>query len=109
MCQGWSLMFGLRFCHKQTKGRVSQLIELCYYHYDLIFLDSSSKYVRSIDGGWGSKQEDGTINGMIGMLNRSEVDCAVSDFGLTRDRASAADFINPIAAARFIYYLICAC
>jgi hypothetical protein len=32
----------------------------------------------TIDGSWGNKLHDGTFDGMVGMLNRKEVDVAVS-------------------------------
>ncbi len=56
----------------------------------------SSTFVRSIDGGWGTPLENGSFNGMIGMLQRGEVDCAVSGFGLFKKRAAVAAHLNPI-------------
>ncbi len=60
----------------------------------------SSRYVRSIDGNWGSLNPDGTFNGMIGMLERGEVDCTVSAFELLQSRAKAADYLDPYETIR---------
>ena len=35
--------------------------------------------VETIDGGWGSLNDDGTWTGMIGMILRDEIDIAISD------------------------------
>lgn len=45
----------------------------------------------SVDGAWGSLN-DGVWNGMIGMIDRGEVDVAVSDFTVTTERFQVADF-----------------
>ncbi len=39
---------------------------------------------------------NGSFNGMIGMLERKEIDCAIAGFGLTAQRAAVVDSINPI-------------
>ncbi len=66
----------------------------------------STRYVKSIDGSWGSLNPDGTFNGMIGMLERGEVDCAVSAFGLLKSRAKAADFLDPYETIKSVEFLI---
>ena len=42
--------------------------------------------MRPPDGKWGSKNEDGSWNGMVGMLHRGEVDMALGPFGVTEAR-----------------------
>ncbi len=62
----------------------------------MLFLTDSSTYVKSIDGSWGSKQKNGSFNGMIGMIEREEVQCGATAFSLKKTRAEAADFVNPV-------------
>ena len=56
--------------------------------------------VRSIDRAWGSQQNDGTFDGIVGMLQRSEVDYGVTAFGLSKGRAEAADFLLPLGGLK---------
>ena len=44
---------------------------------------------------WGSL-EDGTWSGMVGMLVKNQVDIAVTDFIMTKDRSTAVDFLPSI-------------
>jgi hypothetical protein len=55
----------------------------------------SSKIIRSIDGQFGSIQEDGTFSGVIGMLARGEIEFGVTNFNLLASRAKVADFLLP--------------
>ena len=48
--------------------------------------------VPSIDGSWGSLQEDGSFGGMIGMILRGDVEVAVSDFLMTDTRYKVVDY-----------------
>ncbi len=61
-----------------------------------------TSYVKSIDGNWGSLQPNGSFDGMIGMIERKEVDCAVSGFGLMKERSRVADYLNPTGYLRFV-------
>jgi hypothetical protein len=54
---------------------------------------------RSIDGYFGSKQSDGSFNGMVGMLNRQEIDIAAAVFVPSKERSEAAQFLNPFATS----------
>ncbi len=58
-------------------------------------LNFSTTLIHSIDGTWGSLQSDGTMSGMIGMLQRKEVEVALAGFIIMKDRAEAADFVTP--------------
>ncbi len=58
--------------------------------------------VPSIDGEWGSLLEDGSFNGMVGMVERSEVDVGISSFFLTTDRARVTDFSNIVLLAELV-------
>ncbi len=37
---------------------------------------------------------------MLGMLERNEIDCAISGFGLSATRSRAADYMNPVGFVR---------
>ncbi len=52
--------------------------------------------VRSIDGAWGSKQSDGSMNGIIGMIARNEVYVGLTTFGYDVDRLEFADYLLPL-------------
>ncbi|XP_047468311.1 glutamate receptor U1-like [Penaeus chinensis] len=52
--------------------------------------------VRPPDGAWGAPNSDGDWNGMLGMIQRNEVDLALGPFGLTESRAKVAQFSQPI-------------
>ncbi|XP_053632781.2 probable glutamate receptor [Cherax quadricarinatus] len=55
-------------------------------------LNFSYTNVRPPDGVWGSKQDDGSWNGMVGMVMREEVSIGVGPFILSEDRAEVVDF-----------------
>ncbi|XP_069190851.1 glutamate receptor U1-like [Procambarus clarkii] len=59
-------------------------------------LNFSYTYLRPSDGAWGSKREDGSWSGMVGMVTRQEVDIAVGPFGVSGVRAEVVDFTVPI-------------
>ncbi len=56
----------------------------------------SITYQKNLDGYWGSKEDNGNFNGMIGMIQRGEVECAVTSFTLKKSRAEVADFVTPV-------------
>ncbi|XP_076314970.1 putative glutamate receptor [Tachypleus tridentatus] len=47
------------------------------------------------DGNFGARLQNGSWNGMIGMLERKEADIAVGSLTITRDREDAIDFTFP--------------
>ena len=53
----------------------------------------------SVDRKFGSKLDNGSFTGMLGMLQRQEVDFAVSSLIISQDRSLAADFLSPLAPA----------
>ncbi len=55
----------------------------------------SIQYVLSIDGNYGGKGSDGKFNGIIGMVQRKEVDIGVASFSLSKERAGAVPFLIP--------------
>ena len=52
--------------------------------------------VETIDGGWGSLNDDGTWTGMIGMILRDEIDIAISDFYVTAARSMVINYSKKI-------------
>ncbi len=54
--------------------------------------------VRSIDGAWGSKQSDGSMNGIVGMIGRNEVYIGLTSFGMSLDRQQVVDYLSPFGA-----------
>ena len=52
--------------------------------------------VETIDGGWGSLNDDGTWTGMIGMILRDEIDIAISDFYVTAARSMVIEYSKKI-------------
>ncbi|XP_076348378.1 glutamate receptor-like isoform X4 [Tachypleus tridentatus] len=59
-------------------------------------LGLSFSYVRPFDHKWGSMSSNGSFSGMIGMLQRNEVDIAVGPFAATYDRFQVTRFSTPI-------------
>ncbi|XP_069188806.1 glutamate receptor U1-like [Procambarus clarkii] len=59
-------------------------------------MNFSYRYVVPTDGTFGSKQDDGTWSGMVGMVSREEADIAIGPFGLTESRTEVVDFTWPI-------------
>ncbi len=53
--------------------------------------------VKSIDGAWGGKLNNGSFTGIIGMVERGDVEIGISAFSMTRDRAQAVDFLDVIS------------
>lgn len=48
--------------------------------------------VKSIDGKFGSVDDSGTWNGIVGMLIRKEVDVALTDYYVSQERNEVVDF-----------------
>ncbi|XP_047482485.1 glutamate receptor-like [Penaeus chinensis] len=63
---------------------VAEKLNLCY------------ELVPSVDGLWGAKLPNGSWFGMLGMLERKEVDMSVGPFAPSTERATVADFSVPI-------------
>ncbi|XP_076067457.1 putative glutamate receptor isoform X1 [Oratosquilla oratoria] len=63
----------------------------------------SYKFIPADGGEWGLRQPDGSWSGMIGQLNRTEVDMALGPFALNHERFQAATFSKPFL---FHEYLI---
>lgn len=58
--------------------------------------------IPSVDGSWGVAQEDGTFNGMIGMILRGEAELGVSDFFITAGRGRVIDFSVGLGTAAWV-------
>jgi hypothetical protein len=60
----------------------------------------SSNYYRPWDNKFGSRLENGSWNGLIGMVVRREVHVVVAYTDWTEDRSQAVGFITPIEQYR---------
>ena len=49
-------------------------------------------YKYSVDGKWGSELENGSFNGLIGMVERREAEMAAAYLTMTPERETAVDF-----------------
>eukprot|EP00094_Tigriopus_californicus_P012885 TCALIF_12458-PA protein Name:"Similar to GRIA2 Glutamate receptor 2 (Homo sapiens)" AED:0.13 eAED:0.13 QI:0/0/0/0.33/1/1/3/0/391 len=65
-------------------------------------LEFDFTFVQPEDGKWGSVDDAGTWNGMMGMIQRKEIDFAIGPFGMIPERAVACDFSVPIALDHLI-------
>ncbi|KAK4317066.1 hypothetical protein Pmani_011816 [Petrolisthes manimaculis] len=61
--------------------------------------------LRPPDGLWGVEMENGTWNGMLGMLQRQEVDMALGPFAISYPRTQVADFIGSVFVLPHRVYL----
>ncbi|XP_068225815.1 glutamate receptor ionotropic, delta-1-like [Palaemon carinicauda] len=58
-------------------------------------LNFTYKVVSPADGKWGGPLPNGTVTGLIGMVNRHEADLAICEITVTGSRESVVDFTNP--------------
>ncbi|KAK3888180.1 hypothetical protein Pcinc_007751 [Petrolisthes cinctipes] len=61
--------------------------------------------LRPPDGLWGVELQNGTWNGMLGMLQRQEVDMALGPFAISYPRTKVADFIGSVFVLPHRVYL----
>ncbi|XP_042204243.1 glutamate receptor-like [Homarus americanus] len=59
-------------------------------------LNFDYELVRPSDRVWGGPQSDGSWTGMLGMLQRQEVEFAIGPFGVTALRETVCDFSDPV-------------
>ncbi|KAF0314638.1 Glutamate receptor 3 [Amphibalanus amphitrite] len=69
------------------KGFCFEMLKTLMQKYDF-----KVRLVLSYDGNWGSLLPNNTWNGMVGMVNRTEVDMAVSGFTISHIREQGIDF-----------------
>ncbi|XP_042233709.1 uncharacterized protein LOC121873896 [Homarus americanus] len=77
---------------RNANGRKSNILE--YLSQGLNF---TYKYVHPADGTFGSKQDDGSWSGMVGMVSREEADFSTGPFSLSASRAEVVDFTWPVS------------
>ncbi|KAK7065310.1 hypothetical protein SK128_004415 [Halocaridina rubra] len=56
----------------------------------------SYELVRNRDGGWGYRHPNGSWTGMVGMIQRKEVDFALGPLGVSGKRSTVVDFSTPL-------------
>ena len=54
--------------------------------------------VPSSDGLWGAMLENGSYNGLVGMLQRNEIDIGLASFIFTSLRFEAIGYLRPLGA-----------
>ncbi|PNF14716.1 hypothetical protein B7P43_G09342 [Cryptotermes secundus] len=63
-------------------------------------MNFTSAYYIPKDRAWGSLTQDGSWNGMLGMILRGETEISVAEFTMTALRAGAVDFTVPLINTR---------
>lgn len=64
-------------------------------------LNFTFKYVESVDGKYGTIDDNETMyNGLIGMLQKNEIDSAISDLSLSKDRAMVIDYTDTFFSSK---------
>lgn len=63
---------------------------------------------RSVDNTTGIREENGTWNGLVGMLLRDEIDFVVSELNINQERTDVMDFSHPLLKTRSVYIPTCA-
>ncbi|KAK6186486.1 hypothetical protein SNE40_008516 [Patella caerulea] len=58
-------------------------------------LNFTFTFVQPSDGKYGGKSSDGKWQGLVGLLDREEVDMVIADFSITKERSKVVDFILP--------------
>ncbi|XP_047482206.1 glutamate receptor ionotropic, delta-1-like [Penaeus chinensis] len=53
-------------------------------------------FVRPPDGSWGTKREDGSWTGMVGVVTRKEAQLGLGPFGITPSRNEVIEYTAPI-------------
>ncbi len=62
----------------------------------LLFLLYRTKYVKSVDGKFGALDNNRSYNGLIGMLQRQEIDAGLMSFTQSYQRSLVADHTIPL-------------
>ena len=63
-------------------------------------LNFTLEFIPSIDGSYGNQLENGSWNGMVGMLQRGEADLAIPFLAMLAHRLDAIDFPKAITSYR---------
>ncbi|TRY63126.1 hypothetical protein TCAL_11659 [Tigriopus californicus] len=59
-------------------------------------LNFTYQFVQPPDDTWGTSDSEGAYNGMLGQLQRQEIDLAPTSFTVTKERSRVVDFAFPI-------------
>lgn len=63
-------------------------------------LNFTSVHFPSVDNVTGIPEENGTWSGLVGMLQRKEIDVAVSEFIMDEQRSHVVEFTRPLLKSR---------
>ena len=77
------------YLHIPTKLYLSLSVYVCRYH-----------VTYSVDGGWGTLLENNSWTGVVGMLDRKEVDVSVTDLAITEARSQVIDYSRELMFLR---------
>ncbi|XP_071540574.1 probable glutamate receptor isoform X2 [Panulirus ornatus] len=72
-------------------GPMERLLDLLAHS-----LNFTYSFRRPPDGSWGTKLQNGSWTGMVGMVGRQEADLGLGPFGISATRAEMVDFTEPI-------------
>ncbi|XP_063840043.1 probable glutamate receptor [Scylla paramamosain] len=64
------------------------------------------KLVTTPDGVWGAPDANGTWNGLLGLLQRQEVEASLGPFGVTHQREQVCDFSYPFHSVNMAILMI---
>ncbi|CAG2053243.1 unnamed protein product [Timema podura] len=68
-------------------------------------MNFTTVYYATPDSAWGSKEESGDWNGMIGHLTRGEADVAPNLFMMTKERNEVVDFTHPFMLTKYYVHI----
>jgi len=72
------------------------------YKLEIMLCDfTRSDFITPADNFFGAPSENGSWNGMIGMLHRGEADFAVEKFVMSPARLQAVDFISTLEQVKY--------
>lgn len=68
-------------------------------------LNFTYEFVQPPDRTWGTSDSKGNYNGMLGQLQRQEIDLAPSSFTVTKERSGVVDFAFPITEMHHRFFV----
>jgi hypothetical protein len=71
------------------------IFDILFVFFQVLWFDV--KYVTPADNKWGKQEDDGSWNGMIGLLNKTEVDICTAGLSITMERQQALDYTMTLA------------
>ncbi len=88
------LTCGIHLQHCLTSSKNNNCLVKGSYEIFKLF-QFRNQYIEAESGAYGSVQADGTVNGLVGMVARNEVDAAIQGLGIFATRAQWAQPLVP--------------